>query len=116
MLEKEDWRLTDQEEYLLKKTLYLRKWRLLRPDGTTITANSAERRFRNFLIPFTKGIPPRMDTTGSANNALRISKSGFNGPLGLLTDKKRSPAWVISFGFCVLLPLFVKPFNSPVNP
>ena len=27
MLEKEDWRLTDQEEYLLKKTLYLRKWR-----------------------------------------------------------------------------------------
>ena len=26
-MEKKDWRLTDQEEYLLKRTLYLRKWR-----------------------------------------------------------------------------------------
>lgn len=27
MMEKKDWRLTDQEEYLLKRILYLRKWR-----------------------------------------------------------------------------------------
>ena len=79
MIDKDDWRLRGQEDYLSGKALYFRKWKAPRKNGITIIANFVGRNFPIIPTHYMRDIRQKIITIGYVLLVTMISKKCSNG-------------------------------------